>query len=156
MDSLVCLPPRWRHWTFPALQKPPLGLCPVTDPHPKVMTVLTFSITRLAWFLNFYINGIIQYIFCVCYFCSTLSVWNLSILLSVVVVDLLLYGVYFIFLNRQFTFLFYCGWVVSCFFFINFYWRIVDLQCCITFYCTSQWISYTYTYIHSSLDFFPI
>ena len=26
--------------------------------------------------------------------------------------------------------------------FLNFYWSIVDLQCCISFYCTAKWISY--------------
>ena len=36
---------------------------------------------------------------------------------------------------------------------INFYWGIVAFQCCISFYCTAKWISYTYTYIPSFLDF---
>ena len=35
------------------------------------------------------------------------------------------------------------------YFFKNFYWSIVDLQCCIGFRCTAKWISYTYIYIHS-------
>ena len=39
-------------------------------------------------------------------------------------------------------------------FFKNFYWSIVDLQCCVRFRCTAKWICYTY--IHSFLDFFPI
>ena len=34
-------------------------------------------------------------------------------------------------------------------FYFNFYWSVVDLQCCISFRCTAKWISYTYTYIHS-------
>ena len=34
----------------------------------------------------------------------------------------------------------------------EFYWSIVDLQCCISFKCIAKWFSYTYTYIHS---FFP-
>ena len=38
----------------------------------------------------------------------------------------------------------------------NFYWGIVGLQCCITFCHTGKLISYTYTYIHSFLDSFPI
>ena len=42
------------------------------------------------------------------------------------------------------------------FFFFNFYWSIVDLQCCVSFWCTAKWISYTYTYIHSFLRSFPI
>ena len=29
-------------------------------------------------------------------------------------------------------------------FFLN--WSIVVLQCCVSFYCTAKWISYTYTY----------
>ena len=39
---------------------------------------------------------------------------------------------------------------------INFYWSIVDLQCCVSFYCAAKWISYTYTYISSFLDFLPV
>ena len=31
----------------------------------------------------------------------------------------------------------------------HFYWSIVALQCCFSFYCTEKWISYTYTYIPS-------
>ena len=39
-------------------------------------------------------------------------------------------------------------------FFKNFYWSTVALQCCVNFYCTAKWISYTY--IPSFLGFFPI
>ena len=28
---------------------------------------------------------------------------------------------------------------------IRFYWRIVDLQCCVSFWCTAMWVSYEYT-----------
>ena len=35
-----------------------------------------------------------------------------------------------------------------------FFWSIVDLQCCVKFRCTAEWISYTY--IHFYLDYFPI
>ena len=37
-----------------------------------------------------------------------------------------------------------------------FYWSTVAFLYYIDFCCTAQWISYTYTYIHSSLDFLPI
>ena len=54
-------------------------------------------------------------------------------------------------------------WTMSLFFFNfiflfskNVYWSIVDLQCCISYCYTAKWISYTYTYIHSFLDSFPI
>ena len=30
-----------------------------------------------------------------------------------------------------------------------FYWRIVDLQRCVSFWCTAKWLSYTYIYIFS-------
>ena len=30
-----------------------------------------------------------------------------------------------------------------------FYWCIADLQCCVNFFCTAKWFSYTYIYIHS-------
>ena len=36
------------------------------------------------------------------------------------------------------------------------YWNIVDLQCCVSFRCAAKWFSYTYTYIHSFSDSFPI
>ena len=38
----------------------------------------------------------------------------------------------------------------------NCYWSITDSQCCVSFRCTTKWISYTYTYIHSSLESFLI
>ena len=31
------------------------------------------------------------------------------------------------------------------FYFFNFYWSIVNLPCCVSFYSTGKWISYTYT-----------
>ena len=33
----------------------------------------------------------------------------------------------------------------------DFYWSIVALQCCASFYCTAKWISYRYTHIPSFL-----
>ena len=36
------------------------------------------------------------------------------------------------------------------------YWSIVDLQCYLSFRCTEKWFSYTYTYIHSFSDSFPM
>ena len=35
----------------------------------------------------------------------------------------------------------------------NFYWSIMDLQCCVNFRCITKLISYTYTYIHFYLRF---
>ena len=42
------------------------------------------------------------------------------------------------------------------FIFLNFYWSIVALQYCIHFCCEAKWISYTYAYIPSFLDFLPV
>ena len=39
--------------------------------------------------------------------------------------------------------------ILNLLFKINCSWSIVDLLCCVSFYCTSKWISYTYTYTHS-------
>ena len=37
--------------------------------------------------------------------------------------------------------------------FFFFYWSIVDLQCCVNFWCSSKWFSDTYTHIHSFSDY---
>ena len=42
------------------------------------------------------------------------------------------------------------------FIFIFFYWSIVTLQYCVNLHCTAKWISYTYTYIPSFLEFLLI
>ena len=34
-------------------------------------------------------------------------------------------------------------------FFKAFYWSIVSLHCCVTFFCAAKWIHYPYTHIHS-------
>ena len=57
---------------------------------------------------------------------------------------------------------FFCDWLIEwpkvwpfCSFFFN--WSVVDLQCCcVNFCCIAEWFSYTYIYIHSFSDPFPI
>ena len=39
---------------------------------------------------------------------------------------------------------------------ITVYWSIVDSQHCVSFCCTAEQMSYTYTLIHSFLDSIPI
>ena len=50
-----------------------------------------------------------------------------------------------------------CLYITFTYLFIfNFYWTVVDLQCCVSFRCTAKWIGYAYTYIHPFLDSFPV
>ena len=45
-------------------------------------------------------------------------------------------------------------WICVLFLFpINFYWSMVDLQCCVNFCCTELWFIYIYTHTHSFLIF---
>ena len=50
------------------------------------------------------------------------------------------------------------AWLHLCLIFLKiiFYWSIVVLQCSVSFLCTAKWVSSTYTYIPSLLDFLPI
>ena len=49
-------------------------------------------------------------------------------------------------------------WKIGIIFYLIFmlYWRIVDLQYCVSFRCTTKLLSCTYTHIHSFSDSFPI
>ena len=40
--------------------------------------------------------------------------------------------------------------------FYTFYWSIVDLLCCDSVRGTAKWTRYTYTCIHTFLDYFPM
>ena len=44
-------------------------------------------------------------------------------------------------------------WAIFSTILINFYWSIVALQCCISFYWPAKWISFTYTYMPSIFGF---
>ena len=50
----------------------------------------------------------------------------------------------------------YLACFVSFFLTLIFYWSIVDLQCCVSFWCTSKWFSSTYAFIQSFSDSFHI
>ena len=53
-----------------------------------------------------------------------------------------------------FFFFFFDLWYQFVFSLFN--WSIVDLQCCVSFGCPAKWFSYTYMYINSFLDSFPL
>ena len=60
-------------------------------------------------------------------------------------------------IGTNFFFLLFLLFKFNCLVFLkNFYWSIADFQWCVSYRCTAKWISYTYTYIHSLLDSFPI
>ena len=66
-----------------------------------------------------------------------------------------LYGEVLSFLFKHFYDIVLLLWF-SCVFKIHSYWSTVALQRCVSFCCTTKWISYIYTYIPSFLDFLPI
>ena len=37
----------------------------------------------------------------------------------------------------------------------NFYWIVIALQCCVSFYCTMKWISHMYVYIYVIYIYIP-
>ena len=75
-------------------------------------------------------------------------------------------GFYFFFLLLSHDFLLKVSFTLLClglylqfailFYFKILYWCIVGLQCCVSSRWTAKWISYTYTYIYSFFDSFPI
>ena len=49
-----------------------------------------------------------------------------------------------------------CKHPLSWFYFLNSFWSVVALRCCVSFYCTAKWIGHTCPHGPFLLDFLPI
>ena len=128
------------------------SVLPVFSSRSFIVSGLTFR--SLALYLNylfstpprcFVLNSCLAYrTSLISEFC--VSNWPISYLLSESKVKYLFF---------HFDFFFFCPLYTE-FFLKDFYCCIVDLQYCVNFRSTAKWISYTYTYIHSFSDSFPM